>query len=91
MSTVRRRGNRVQNKFNKEVAQVLEPSAQDTTAAAVLARYSPGQIEQAKDRVEARELVLAGGDEVTPKLPTHIGGLHSGKDPGEPDTYLTVG
>ena len=45
---------RVQNKFNKEVAQVLEPSAQDTTASAVLARYSPGQIEQAKERVEAR-------------------------------------
>src|SRR5439155_10476044 len=58
-------------------------------------RRSPGlfvQIRDAGDGVVGQApAVLAGGDEVTPKLPTHIGGLHSGKDPGEPDTYLTVG
>src|SRR5207248_6261481 len=50
------------------------------------------QVRDASDQVTGQApAILAGGEQVSPKLPGHIGGLHGGKDPGEPDTYLTVG
>jgi two-component system OmpR family sensor kinase len=58
-------------------------------------RGSPGlfvQIRNAGDTVVGQApAVLPGGEEVSPKLPAHIGGLKLGDEPGEPKRYLTVG
>src|SRR5438067_2121141 len=55
---------------------------------------APGTFVQIRDAQDAvlseAPAVLAGGDEATPKLPAHIGGLRQGPEAGEPIRYLTV-
>src|SRR5437763_12977693 len=55
---------------------------------------APGTFVEIRDAQDAvvteAPAVLPGGDEVAPKLPAHIGGLHQGPEAGEPIRYLTV-